>query len=267
MSLAICSPCAAQDLPETAKPATQPTRSFAPQKTVSYRTPAREYVERQAGGWTFHLERELVELRPDEAARVVRRLEAKLDQALALFPAPARGRLRGLSFFVMLGPAATGGGRDSGTEYFRRTDPDFHEHLDPRWRSAVVIYSAANYLWQNEHWAVLMLVHELAHAWHLEQWPERQPDILAAWQQAMAAKLYHGVKDLNGAALEKAYAAHNQLEYFAELSCTYFWRGEYEPFDREALRRYDPAGFAMIEKMWGIHAPSPAVSDRAGQKE
>jgi len=167
----------------------------------------------------------------------------------------------------MLGPDATAGGRDNGSEYFRRIDPDFHLHLDPRWRSALVIYSADNYLRQSEHWSVQLLVHEFAHAWQLEQWPEKQPDILASWQAARNGGLYRSVKDVNGTVLESAYALQNQLEYFAELSCAYFWRGEYEPLDREALRRYDPVGFAMLEKMWGICGPSPPPSPRAGQVE
>jgi hypothetical protein len=247
------------------KSARQATRSFAPRRKVNYREPVREYAERQAGGWIFFLERELADQRPDEAARVVTRLQTKLEETLTLLPVHARDRLRRLPFYVMLGPQAPGGGHDNGAEYFRRIDPDYHQHLDPRWRGVVVVYSAANYLRQNEHWAVQMLLHELAHAWHLEHWPERQPDILGAWDQAKAAGRYRRVKDVNGTVLESAYALQNQLEYFAELSCAYFWRGEYEPFNREALRQYDPAGWGMIETMWGVHAPPPPPSDRAGQ--
>jgi hypothetical protein len=249
----------------TVKPSAQPTRSFAPPPKINYREPVRAYVERQAGRWTFHLERELVERNSDTAEQVMQRLAAKLEVTLGLFPAHARDRLRKLALFVLFGSQATAGGRDSGTEYFRSADPDFHPLLDPRWRSAVVIYSAKNYLWQNEHWAMQLLVHELAHAWHLEQWPEKQPQIVATWEKAKAAGLYRGVKDVNGNPVASAYAAHNQIEYFAELSCAYFWRGEYEPFDREALRRYDPPGFEMIERMWGVHAPPPPPSDRAGK--
>ncbi|MDB6155426.1 MAG: hypothetical protein JWL90_3879 [Chthoniobacteraceae bacterium] len=243
------------------------TRSFAPRKQVNYREPARHYIERKLDKWTFQLERELIEQRPDEADQVVKRLEAKLEQTLQLFPANARERLRTLSIFVMLGSQSANGGQDNGAEYFRRIDPDFRAHLDPSWRNVLVIYSASNYLWQDEHWAMQLLVHELSHAWHLQQWPEKQTDIFSAWQQAMAAGLYHGVKDVNGVPLDKSYAAFNQLEYFAELSCAYFWRGEYEPFDREALRLYDPAGFAMIEKMWGVRMPPPPPSASAGLNE
>jgi hypothetical protein len=245
----------------------RPTRSFAPPPQVDYCQPAREYVERTAGGWTFQLERELVERYPDRAAQVVHRLEAKLAATLLLLPECAREPLRGLSLFVMLGPEATHGGRDNGAEFFRQIDPDFHAHLDPRWRRAIVLYSAANYLQQDEHWSVQVLLHEMAHAWHLERWPEKQPDVLAAWQNARDRGLYHNVRDVNGTVIPIAYALQNQLEYFAELSCIYFWRGEYEPLDRAALQRYDPVGFALIEKLWGVCDPPLPRSPRAGQTE
>ena len=243
----------------------QATRRFDPPKFVNYRQPERDFSERTAGGWTFQLERELVLQSPEAAERVVQRLETNLTEMLASFPEHTRESLRQVTIFVMLGEQATGGGRANGGEYFRRIDPDFHPHLDTRWRNAVVIYSAANYLQQNDHWAKQVLVHEFAHAWHLDQWPEQQPEIYDAWQSATQAKLYRNVKDTNGTVLDQAYAAHNQMEYFAELTCAYFHRGEYEPFDRAALQAYDPTGFAMIETMWGIHLAPPPRSERAGR--
>jgi hypothetical protein len=64
--------------------------------------------------------------------------------------------------------------------------------------------------------------------------------------------LYHGVKNDKGTTVEKAYAATNQLEYFAELSCMYFVGCNYQPFNRRELQAYDPVGYAMIEKMWEL---------------
>jgi hypothetical protein len=48
------------------------------------------------------------------------------------------------------------------------------------------------------------------------------------------------------------YAAQNHLEYFAELTATYFAGNSYFPRDRAALKTYDMAGYALIEKLWGI---------------
>ena len=90
-------------------------------------------------------------------------------------------------------------------------------------------------------------------AQQLEQWPEDQPDIYQAWKNAMKLGLYRKVKNDRGKTVKKAYAAVNQLEYFAELSCMYFVGCDYQPFDRKELQRYDPVGYAMIEKMWALN--------------
>jgi dipeptidyl-peptidase-4 len=116
----------------------------------------------------------------------------------------------------------------------------------------VVIYSAANYARISDFWALKVLVHEFAHAQQLEHWPENQPDIVQAFEHAAVQGLYKGVKDDKGKVLDKAYAAVNQLEYFAELSCMYFVGCNYQPFDRKELEKYDPDGYAMVETMWGV---------------
>jgi hypothetical protein len=235
----------------------EPLRSFAPPKTVNYRDPERRCVQTNLVGWTLYLEQELVARHPALARAATRRLGAKLTGVLDLLPTRTHELLRRLPIFLLLGEESSLGGRDNGAEYFQRDAPKFWPLLDRRWSSALVIYSARNYQQLSEEWATRVLVHELAHAWQLEQWPEKQPDILGAWEHAVHTGLYTHVKAVNGTMLDRAYALENQLEYFAELSCAYFWRGEYAPFDRAALRQYDPAGFAMIEQMWGVHAPPP----------
>jgi hypothetical protein len=49
----------------------------------------------------------------------------------------------------------------------------------------------------------------------------------------------------------KAYAAENQLEYFAELSAAYLDSStRHYPFSRDQLQTHDPAGFALMESFW-----------------
>lgn len=241
----------------------EPVRSFAPAKEVNYREPARAYVVTNAQGWTVHLERELADAQPALAREALARLDAKLADMLRRLPAGSHARLRRLPIFLLFGEEAKAGGRDNGAEYFQREAPEFFPLTDPHWGSSLVIYSARNYVQLSDQWAVRVLLHEFAHAWQLEQWPEKQVDILAAYDHAMNQGLYRGVKDVNGDPIAKAYATENQLEYFAELSGAYFLRGEYEPFDRAALRAYDPEGYAMIEKMWGVNGPPPPATKSA----
>ena len=84
----------------------------------------------------------------------------------------------------------------------------------------------------------------------MQQWPEKQPDIVRAWQHARDNNLYRNVLDrYTKQTVASAYALTNQLEYFAELSCMYFVRCNYEPSDRKELEEYDPVGYEMIRKI------------------
>ncbi len=223
-----------------------------PQKYVDFRKPPREYVTTHAGKWTVMVEKQLHADTPALAKQALARLTKKLGEAMKALPEPSHAKLQKLRIFLMYGPKAKGGGHDEGLDYIQKNEPAHYKQLDPRWASGVVIYSAENYVQISEFWAIKALVHEFAHAHHLEQWPEDQPDILRAWQNAMKRRLYHGVKDDQGKTVAKAYAATNQLEYFAELSCVYFVGCNYQPFNRKELKAYDPVGYAMIEKMWGL---------------
>ena len=140
----------------------------------------------------------------------------------------------------------------SGGAYYRPGSPKFDEKRHEDWNSVIVVFNADNYLKLNDLWALKAVLHEMAHAYQLEQWPEKEPAILSAWENAMQDKLYHNVKDDKGRVLKAAYATRNQLEYFAELSCTFFARCNYHPFDRAELNSYDATGYEMIRRQWKI---------------
>ena len=58
-----------------------------------------------------------------------------------------------------------------------------------------MVYCAQNYLDISDLWAMKALFHEFAHAYQLEQWPEKQPDILHAWEHAVKENKYRNVRD------------------------------------------------------------------------
>lgn len=224
-----------------------------PQKAVDYRNPLREYETVKAGEWVIEVEKQLRDNDRDISDRAVKRLEEKLDNSFEVLPESSHALLKNHKFFLMYGPKASDGGRDNGLEYYQKHAPQHYKHIDPRWGGCIAIYSAENYVQISDLWALKVIIHELAHAYHLEQWPETQEDIRQAWKNAVQIGIYMDVKDNEGKTIEKAYAVVNQLEYFAELSCMYFAGCNYQPFNRSELKAYDPVGYAMIEKMWGIH--------------
>lgn len=61
------------------------------------------------------------------------------------------------------------------------------------------------------------------------------------FRQAVERKLYDpGV-----------HAATNDREYFAKLTCAYLDRMDYFPHTRDELKRHDPKGYELMEKVWG----------------
>lgn len=234
------------------------TAAAVEQTPADFNHPPREYEMSRVGEWSLLTEQQLATEAPELAKRAAVRLGANLHAAMAALPATARPQFAKLKFFLLHGPESRHGGRDNGLEYFQRTAPAAYPHLDPRMAASIVVYSARNYTELSDRWALKVVVHEMAHAFHLEQWPEDRRDIYEAWKNAEKLGLYRQVKDDQGNLIEKAYAAQNHLEYFAELSCAYFVGCNYAPFNRAELKAYDPAGYALIEKLWLSPVESPA---------
>lgn len=113
----------------------------------------------------------------------------------------------------------------------------------------------------------LILLHELAHAVHHLALGHENPAVVFAYNQAMDRRLYDKVKDAFGREC-RAYAATNNAEYFAELSCAYLDRCRYFPFTRAELAEHDPTGFRLMQSVWGdgdATAGQPAKNQRSAR--
>lgn len=242
---------------------TKVAAKFHPQAPVDYNHPPRQYAAYRRQGWEVLVESQLADEDALTLQAVLDRVDQKLGELAALLPPATLPDLRKLKIFILYGTQARAGGRGSGLEYFRADAPGYHDWLDPRMGRSIVIYDAANYLRLSEVWALKSLVHEFGHAQHLEHWPEDYADIRGAWANAMKAGRYQVVRAEDKDTHVPNYAAQNHLEYFAELSAMYFGGANYFPGDRAGLKTYDPEGYAMIRKLWGIDAPPPprALSD------
>ena len=95
-------------------------------------------------------------------------------------------------------------------------------------------------------------LHELAHAYHHLVVGDN-PAVKTAFVQAKERKLYD----------PELYAATNEKEYFAELTCAYFDRLDYLPRNRAELKKHDPKGYDLMYKLWG---PVPERKDPAAAK-
>ncbi|WP_435893239.1 metallopeptidase [Oceaniferula spumae] len=97
----------------------------------------------------------------------------------------------------------------------------------------------------------MMVLHELAHAFHHQVHGFKNPVITAAYKNIVASGKYEKVKHVNGK-LQRHYALSNEKEYFSECTEAYFGRNDFYPFTREELKAFDPQGYAMVETVWKV---------------
>jgi dipeptidyl-peptidase-4 len=125
-----------------------------------------------------------------------------------------------------------------------------HGH-DPRLAKHVHIPRAAD-LYAPATWAKhpYCVLHELAHAYHDQVLGFENPEVEKVYDAAKEKKLYDEVLLYTGQKV-RHYALTNPKEYFAETTEAYFGVNDFYPFVRAELKEHDPAGFALMETVWG----------------
>lgn len=214
---------------------------------------AENYVERKVGGFTVHVNKELIGDK-ELIRRVMLHLEADLDEIEHMVPGPAFKLLSEVHIWV----------EKQGMSATANKGHGLCCHWSPGWLKnngvlaekvgGVEIINPGDFLaWRRDQ--PYMLFHELAHALHWRL-GKLDGEIDAAYGQAMRAKLYDtvGRNTVVGGQTVKAYAASNSHEYFAELSEAYFAVNDFYPYTRAQLQAHDPAGMAMVAKVWNLSA-------------
>lgn len=218
---------------------------------VDYRTPSRDYINVK-DDWNIFYEASMERANPQLAKDALRKLKKTLNSIEQKSPYTSLKKLKTLKIFLMWGDDSPNGGKKSGMRFVRRGETSKRLHYDNQWEHSIVIYSAENLMYLTDMWSKKALTHELAHAWHIMHWPDKYGQIVIPWKQAKSNKLYVNVKDYKNRLKPQAYAIKNNLEYFAELSAMYFVGGDYFPYEKVKLASYDPAGVAMVKKLWSV---------------
>jgi hypothetical protein len=206
---------------------------------------AAAYEQRTVLGWKVFVNRKFLGGNPGLADRTLVHLQDHLYRIGHRLPPRAVGKLRQIPVWV---------------EEKHPKHPCMCYHVSAEWlrsngmnpdkAGAVEIANAVNFLeWTKQQpWMVL---HEMAHGYHhrfLHEGHDNK-EVLRAYRSAMERKLYDSVLDSAGGK-RKHYAANNQMEYFAEATEAYFGANDFYPFVRAELKVHDPAGFALIGKLW-----------------
>jgi hypothetical protein len=208
--------------------------------------PTDGYESRQVEGWTVLVNKKFLAEQPDLADRALTLLRFQLYQVSRRLPEDAVGSLREIKIWLE---------EDEKHHSCSAYHPDagwLRDHgMNPDKARCVEISNARNFLrWTfDQPW---MMLHELAHGYH-HQRLERgfgNPEVKAAFERAMKAGLYRSVLRSSGKT-EKAYAATNPMEYFAESSEAFFGTNDFYPFIRAELKEHDPAMSALLGQLWG----------------
>lgn len=205
------------------------------------------YETRKIEGWTVLVNTEFLRRRSVLAERTLTLLRHQLYQIGRRLPRAAVGKLRKVRIWV---------------EENEPNTPCMAYHPDVAWlkehgvnpdkQRCVELANARNFLdWTLEQpWMVL---HELSHAYHHQFLRDGFDNRLvkAAYDRAMKSKIYAKVLRISGQE-EKAYAASNPMEYFAEATEAFFGTNDFYPFVRSELRRHDPGAFDLLVEQWGV---------------
>jgi PKD repeat protein len=118
--------------------------------------------------------------------------------------------------------------------------------------NCVEITNLTNYLDWNIRAQPEMLLHEYAHAYH-DQILQNGFDnaiVLEAYKKAIASTKYNMVKYILGGE-QKHYANNNQMEYFAEMTESYFGKNDFQPYTKTELKTFDPNSYQLMESIYG----------------
>lgn len=159
-------------------------------------------------------------------------LAEQLDEITRTVPPEAVAELRGVRIWLENAPLHNSAGQFHVSGFWLRDNG-----YNPSKVGSVEL-NRKFYAWRDSQ--PMIVLHELAHAWHHRRLLDQNDRIEATYQTAKASGRYGD-----------AYAMTNAKEYFAELSEAYFGRNDFPPVDRAALQAFDPDGYALVRDLWG----------------
>jgi hypothetical protein len=195
-------------------------------------------------GWTVHVRNRLLKEKPNETRVALKLLKTQLQYVVQKLPKNAVAHLKTVAIFLSPDyPGLPLGGEYHPSEKWLRDNG-----RDPEMARCVEFHNINIFPAEVRRMPVLV-IHELAHAYHHQVLTYENTDVLDAFNRAMAAHAYDSVQRSDGQQV-RAYAATNVYEFYAETSEAFFGRNDFFPYNRTDLERYDPNTAAMQKRTW-----------------
>jgi hypothetical protein len=192
---------------------------------------------------------------PETTDPAIKLLGAELKEVLELTPVHTHNDLRAVRFWL---------------EHFNPGFPCACYHPGAQWLDengyntdkvgGIEITNAAHFVEWASRDQPLMVLHELAHAYHDQVLGFSNKQIAGSYENAESMGTYESVTHVSGES-RRHYGLNNDREYFAELTESYFGKNDFQPFTRDELARFDPQGLQMIEELWGTEREATSVQD------
>ena len=207
---------------------------------------------RALAGWTLHIHPALLATNTLAATtRAISLLQAQLEEIVRVVPAAAVAELRKVPLWF----SPEYPGIRPGAEYHPNADWLRTHGRDPVMAIGVEFTNVRIFDAETRRMPNFAL-HELAHSYHDRVLGNDHPSVKAAYEKAKAGGIYDQVerRDSEGRTrMDRAYALTNPQEYFAETTEAFFARNDFFPYDRDQLQQADPAGYALMSDLWGVH--------------
>lgn len=211
-------------------------------KRQSYE-PTGRYQKRQIGGWTVYVSPYLV-LRKAFGDEVCKLLLYKLHLVKRYMPQEALGHLQKVPIWLEQdSPTVPYMGHHSSQERLKAANEN------PDKLGAVEIGDAERFLrWQNlQPFAILNL---LARAYYDQALDKEAEKIKAAWRKAVESGKYDSVLRFDGKHVRHP-ALAGPLEFFAEMTESYYGVNDHYPFLQFETAQHDPDTCRLLAKLWG----------------
>ena len=201
-----------------------------------------EFIE----GWVVHVSDALRKEKPEETDKALSLLEEQCRVVIEVVPSTALTSLQSVQLWMSL-PASG-----------RRPRAEFHPSANWLHANGMDVSKAKGIEFSNIpifekeiKRMPMMLLHELAHAYHNLVLGNDHPEVLRLYERAKKSGDYDEVARRDRKP-QIAYAMNNQMEYFAETTEAFFGENDFYPFNRAELKTHDPEMHDLLERVWAL---------------
>lgn len=213
-----------------------------PLSTYAYAGGSTQYHDMTLEGWKVFIEQSLVDNNDPRVFKALRVLRSKLYEAKNVLPTHHAKQLQKVPLWL-----SRNNGAD--VEYYFFETRVYRNDINPKMLGGIEFQNINNFL-KMVNYIPALILHELAHAHHKNNYKKIDKVIMRAFKNAEKKNLYREVSYKRNYKIYGHYASKNAFEYFADLTTMYYGSNYYYPHNRSELKKHDPIGYEMIETAW-----------------